>query len=335
MPIQSSYYPTPVCCLLLLAGAIPNLAGADVLWMKNGDRLSGKIEAVADDTIKIRVAYAPTLTIQRDQVARWRIDGMDNRKLQRLPAPDTTAAKEESFWHHTASGDLSAKLKRNGSRRDDINLVADGELANHNWRYTLHGDYNYETSDGETQSHDYKLNPKVDYFLNQQWFWRTAMDYNYDLLSSNYLSIEYGSGPGYRFWNDRQRRLEWILQAGLSKSYWEVGSSNLDLLFDNGRANYPFVSLGWDYKQPLFDKSVEAFSTGTYFRYLHQPSAYVNYAQSAELNLGMRYYLTNHLRISWRSELDWEDLQIDYAGQALRPKNDLEWRHYLSLGATY
>lgn len=55
--------------------------------MKNGDRLSGKIEAVADDTIKIRVAYAPTLTIQRDQVARWRIDGMDNRKLQRLPAP--------------------------------------------------------------------------------------------------------------------------------------------------------------------------------------------------------------------------------------------------------
>lgn len=327
--------PTPrvhLVAILLLSGASSH---ADVLWMKNGDRLSGKIEAIDAQRVQITLPYGAPLRVDRAQVVRWRIDSMEQRKLaSSQPAPAEEKAASQ-YWHLSASTDLSAKLKRNSSNRDDINLVANSELTNRHWRFSLLGNYNYETSDGQTKSHDYELNPKADFFLSQQWFWRSALDYNYDLLSANYLSVEYSTGAGYRFWNDRRRRLEWVLQSGIDEAYWQVGSSSLDLLFENGHVRYPFLSMGWDYRQPLLDNSIEAFSTGSYFRYLHQPSDYVQYTQSAELSLGLRYYLTNHLRLSWRSELKWEDLQVELAGSTVRPTDDIDWRHYLSLGASY
>lgn len=60
-------------CLCALLGAAP-LWAADILWMHNGDRLSGKIEEMTDKMVRIKLPYGEPLTIARSAIMRWRLD---------------------------------------------------------------------------------------------------------------------------------------------------------------------------------------------------------------------------------------------------------------------
>lgn len=155
------------------------------------------------------------------------------------------------------------------------------------------------------------------------------------MLAISYLSVDYGTGPGYRFWNDKRRRLEAVLQAGLSQSYWQEGNNGLSVIFNAHHASYPFASMGWEYRQPFWEGSTELFSDGSYTRYLDQVSPYVTLNQSVEAALGLRYYLNDFLSLSWRSEIEWDDVWLQWAGQKLVPDDNKEWRHLLSLGARF
>ncbi len=75
------------------------------------------------------------------------------------------------------------------------------------------------------------------------------------------------------------------------------------------------------------------FSKGGYKRYLDQPSPYITREQTVQGNLGVRYYFNDHLRLSWSSELDWQDYRIHLPGFEL--KSSKEWRHLLTLGASF
>ncbi|MGY4040878.1 hypothetical protein ACW5WJ_03270, partial [Aeromonas hydrophila] len=91
-----------------------------------------------------------------------------------------------------------------------------------------------------------------------------------------------------------------------------------------------------DYRQPiaLWSEQLELFSKGSYKRYLDQPSPYITREQAVQGSLGMRYYFNDHLRLSWSSELDWEDSRLDYQG-VQTPLSGKEWRHLISLGASF
>ena len=152
------------------------------------------------------------------------------------------------------------------------------------------------------------------------------------------MDVGYVTGPGYRFWNDKRRRLELIGQAGLERSYFRPDDINTLFiigLFNDRIINYPLLGLGWDYRQPvaLWSEQLELFSKGGYKRYLDQPSPYFTREQAVQGSLGMRYYFNDHLRLSWSSELDWEDNRINIPGLELN--NGREWRHLLTLGASF
>ena len=51
---------------IVLAGVTGCLAAqADTLWMRNGDRLSGHIEAIEEQQIRIALPYGAPLTVRR------------------------------------------------------------------------------------------------------------------------------------------------------------------------------------------------------------------------------------------------------------------------------
>ena len=309
---------------------------ADVVWMLNGDRLSGRIEAITKDAIRIATAYGKPFTVQRAAVQRWRIESPDQRSLtaaRRSDPHDKPVVPDNAHWFWTGSADVNAKLKRNGSQRDDFNLALDSELASRLWRYTLQSGYTYETTDTATQTHKYRLIPKVDYFIGDSWYWRTELDYRYNLLASPSLELDYATGPGYRFFNDRQQRLELMLQGGNSRMRW-VDDPELDPAAGATRNEVPFVALGWDYRQPFWARRVELFADGSYKRFLSQPSPWLHLRHSVSGQLGVRYYLNDRFRLAWRSELDWVDVQAQHEQYKLL-ENDKEWRQYLSLGATF
>lgn len=310
----------------------------DILWMNNGDRLTGTIEAIGEESVRIALPYSGSVTVKRDAIKRWRLEKQDK--------PKATAKgglvlfkdeeNERNAWLWTGSGDLNIKLKDKEKKTNNINLKGRTELANLDWRYSLSGEYAYDTSDNVTDSHDYKLNPTLDYFFNQQWFIRSSLNAEYDMLASNYLNLDYGSGPGYRFWNDKHRRLELIAQGGLRKAYFQE-ESGIGLLFEGHRIiGYPFASLSWDYRQPisLWQEKLELFSHGRYLKYLAQSSPYLTLDQEITGSIGLRYYFNDHLRLSWSSEMEWADGEMHFFGldQAFK---ETEYRHLLSLGASF
>ncbi|MCF3097689.1 DUF481 domain-containing protein [Aeromonas australiensis] len=310
----------------------------DILWMKNGDRLSGNIEEVSTESVRITLPYSQSVTIKRDSIKRWRLDKQDPPKVTAKGGINLFKAEQNTpnTWLWGGSGDLNIKLKHRDKNTNNVNFKGQTEVANLDWRYSLSGEYTYETSDNITNSHDYKLNPTLDYFFNEKWFVRSALNAEYDMLAVNYLQLDYGSGPGYRFWNEKRRRLELMAQGGVRKTYFRK-ESEIGVLFEGKRIiDYPFASLNWDYRQPFsfWKEKLELFSQGRYLRYLDQPSPYITRDLEVNASLGLRYYFNDHLRISWLSEMEWLGGADNYSGQPQTYKES-EFRHLLSMGASF
>ncbi|MBF3237164.1 DUF481 domain-containing protein [Aeromonas veronii] len=310
----------------------------DILWMNNGDRLTGTIEEIGDESVRISLPYTGAVTVKRDAIKRWRLEHQDKPKA--TAKGGFTLFKDEQderkAWLWTGSGDLNIKLKHKDKHTNNVNFKGKTELANLDWRYSLSGEYSYETSDSVTDNHDYKLNPTIDYFFDQQWFVRSSLNAEYDMLESNYLSLDYGTGPGYRFWNEKRRRLEFVAQGGLRKTYFRE-ESGIGLLFKGNRIiDYPFASMNWDYRQPIpiWREKLELFSQGRYLLYLDQPSPYITLNRDVTGSVGLRYYFNDHLRLSWSSEMEWEDGEVHFVGLEQKYK-ETEFRHLLNLGASF
>lgn len=325
----------------LLTLLLSPLALADILWMDNGDRLTGTIEEIGDEQVRIALPYSSPITVKREAVKRWRLEKQDKPKPTVKTGITLLALTpdDKKAWLWTGNSDLNVKLKHSDKQTNNVNLKASTELANLDWRYSLDGEYIYETANNVTNSHEYRLKPMLDFFFDQNWFVRSSIDYEYQMLDAEYLDLGYASGPGYRFWNDKKHRLELISQAGLERAYFRPGYwDNFVIadIFHDRIINYPLLNLGWDYRQPisLWSENIELFSKGNYKKYLSQPSAYLTREQSVQGSLGVRYYFNDHLRLSWSSELDWEDAWLDYQGFH-QPLADKEWRHLISLGASF
>lgn len=326
----------------LLAILLSPVALADILWMDNGDRLTGTIEEITDEQVRIALPYSLPVTVKREAVKRWRIEKQDKPKptvKTGITLRALTTQDDKRAWLWTGSSDLNVRLRHNEKQTNNVNLKAETEVANLDWRYSLNGEYIYETANNVTNKHEYQLKPMLDFFFDQHWFVRSSIDYDYQMLDANYLNLSYASGPGYRFWNDKKRRLELITQVGLERTYLRPAAYDESIIadiFDDRIINYPLLNLGWDYRQPviLWSESIEIFSKVGYKRYLAQPSPYVTREQSIQGSLGLRYYFNDHLRLSWSSELDWEDARLDDQDihQQLAGK---EWRHLISLGASF
>ena len=59
--------------LLLITGSLPATA-ADVVKLKNGDRISGEVTRMKDGDLKIRTQYAGEIVIQWSEVANLQMD---------------------------------------------------------------------------------------------------------------------------------------------------------------------------------------------------------------------------------------------------------------------
>ncbi|MGL5948431.1 MAG: DUF481 domain-containing protein [Aeromonas sp.] len=327
----------PIFWLLLALALSPAALARDTLWMKNGDRLSGVIDDITAEVIRIELPYAGMLEFKRSDIKRWRLRPQEKPTLPKGKIVHKKAPDNEDEWLWAGHGDLNVKLKQNDQQKNYINFQGKTEVANLNWRYTLASEYNYDTADGETDSHDYRVLPTFDYFFNDDWFVRTALNYEYEMVDDNYLSVDLGAGPGYRFWSDKRRRLELMAQAGMLRTFFRRGDNEANRLFAGTRIfNYPFASLSWDYRQPiaLGKEQVELFSQGTYLRYLSQASPLIERSQDITGAVGLRYYFNEHLRLSWFSEMEWKDGVINLPGYDQRFK-ETEWRHLLTLGASF
>jgi hypothetical protein len=304
-----------------------------VIWMKNGDRLTGSITQQDKNIVFLNLPYSGQVQLPRAQ-----IDRIEQQKLPPaapLVAAETQAVviKNQPVRHYSV--DLTAGKKRSSSNTDNLGFKTAFEQRDDNMRLTFDGRYDYETSNALKKTHKYLLNPGADYFFQPQLFWRNKADYSQDFIASDYKNMDLSSGLGYSFYDTAELRVELIALAGIKRTYFKE-TAGLELFFgDRQSLDFRHLQLEWELRYLWSGSSFEIFSEGSYLKPVNQPVQYIEFKQEINLSSGLHYYLTERVRLSFSVDLDWSKIDVvlpDFSGLSADSR-DLHQK--LSIGAKF
>ena len=325
--------PHSIFICLFSALAVP--VQADQVWLKNGDRLSGTIEQLQDGKLRLATKYAGTLSIRWPEVQR--IESTQPLLITLAPGeqPPPAGASLVEFkapqqqrvlrqeqitdiqqpahfspkFSWKGNLDLSLDLERDQDSSDKLRLKTSNEFLKGYWRDKLNAEWELQKTNGERDRHNYGLTNSLDYFWSKSWFWRGDASFSRDFQNDLYQELKYGSGPGYRFYDDKSGRFE--LGTTLGRQGYRYYSQP-DLRFS-------ILTLNWDYRRFLLqDGLLELYTNGEYsYPYFQE----VDYAITAQA--GVRIRLTQHLRSTFSTELD--------ALQSTQESHS-DWKHFFGLG---
>jgi len=302
---------------------------ATKLQLKNGDLLSGELVSLEPEHIVLRLSYAGLITVRRDAVLT--ITNVDAHGT--AAAPQAAVAEEHRPW--SLQLDFSAASRAGKEQAQSYSLGERFEYRLGDWRSKFDAHYDYETKEAARKTHQYGLNPGLDYFYSPQLFWRLHTEYNYNYLASDYKNIDLSTGPGYAFFQQGPTRLDLILLAGRKQAYFREDDSFRLLPDFHSPLGYNTMSLQWDFSHKWPGTRLEVFSEGAWLELLSQPLAIFDFERELNTESGLRYALTDKIRLSWSWQYDRTELTL-LLPKAPRASMDLfDSRHKFSIGATF
>ena len=305
-------------CLALSMAATSALA--DTVWLKNGDRLTGKIKFYDGGKLLLETDYGGAIALDWSKIATLESDqellikenaivGERAKALEPAESGKVTLANgdapktielasikqilkpkplvEDLVW----KGNIDASLDYKRAERDtddyDINLKTQ---ARHGlWRHNAQAEYNREFQDEVVTTDNWGVEYALDRFLTEHWFWQGRLEYKRDQIEDLRRQRTVGSGPGYQFWDNE---LGAFSVAGLL--------NRTDYEYANGaNDNFYAVSMKWDYNRYLIGKSVELFSDGEVGAPLANAADY-----TLDAAVGLRYKLTDWASLNMKAEKD-------------------------------
>lgn len=303
-----------------------------VVWMKNGDRLTGVITQQDKDIVFLNLPYSGQVQLPRAQ-----IDRIEQQKLLATPivVAETHAVviKNQAVRH--SSVDLTAGKKRSSSSTDNLGFKTAFEQRDTNIRLTFDGKYDYETSNSLKKTHKYLLNPGADYFFQPQLFWRNKVDYSQDFIAADYKNIDLSSGLGYSFYDTAELRIEFIALAGLKRTHFKETAGLELFLGDRQQLDFRHIQLEWDLRYLWPGSSFEVFSEGSYLKPVNQPVQYIEFRQDINISSGLHYYLTERIRLSFSVDLDWSKIDVVLPRYEGLSADSRDLHQKLSIGAKF
>ena len=188
-------------CLAVLSASTPLLA--DTVWLKNGDRLTGKIKVFDGGKLLIQTDYAGAIpvdwkqvkTLESDQELLVKQDAYTGEKAKSLKAaedgkvvlangeaPKTVELAsiqqiikpkplvEDLVWKGNV--DLALDYKRAEKDTNDYDIDFKTTARHGQWRHTGQGEYNREFQDDVTTTDNWALEYDLDRFITEHWFWQ-------------------------------------------------------------------------------------------------------------------------------------------------------------------
>ena len=218
------------------------LARADEVWLKNGDRLTGKVLSLDGGALLFKTSYAGDLSIQWGEVVNLKTDGPvkvvlgDDTTAQGPVSPGDSGkvrVKAEQVAEPVTidlakvktinpKPPLTTKVRVNvgasftSGNTDTQDIYADGEfVARTDWnRYTIGGLYK-RSEDNNVKTDDKKLGyMKYDHFFSKKWYGYANATGEQDDFKDLDLRITVGVGAGYQFIESERTNLS--LEGGLS-----------------------------------------------------------------------------------------------------------------------
>lgn len=305
---------------LLAASCCVSSAFADTVWMKNGDRLSGKIKVFDGGKLLLEKPYGGSIALDWKQVKTLESDqellvkqdaysGEKAKSLQAAEAGKVTLANgeapktvdlasieqimkpkpvvEDLVWKGNV--DVALDYKRAENDTDDYDVSFKTTARHGRWRHNAEGEYNRETKDDVTTTDNWSAEYALDRFLTEKWLWQGRAEYKRDRIEDLARQRTVGTGPGYQFWDDELGAFS--LGSLINRTDFEYQDGDKD--------NFYSAAVKWDYTRYLIGKKVQLFTNGELAKPLGNVADY-----SLDSEVGLRYKVTDWASLNLKAEKD-------------------------------
>jgi putative salt-induced outer membrane protein YdiY len=304
----------------VLVWTVAAVAAADVVHMKNGDRLTGKLDGIAgqrliletDYSDNIAVSLSSVLTVETDGPFELKLKGgdrasgrlvvadggqaiaVDGQQPQPLVLDQVRTAGQKRLalldlgrdW--TSRAVLSAAVSTGNSETDAYNALIESKLTRNKSEHFLSLVISEEDADGETTKDQLDLDYGYKRFVGEKWFGAGNFEYFQDGLKEVDYRITAGGGVGYQFWDNSFGALSAELGASLV----------VEELAGESEEN-PAARWALKYNRHLWSKRVEAFHS-------HSLLVIPNRGEVIESSTGIRMALNHRLETDLRVDVDHE-----------------------------
>jgi putative salt-induced outer membrane protein YdiY len=230
----------------LFASLAPVAALADVVYLKNGDRISGKVQRMGDEKLEIETPYADTVKIDRSEVVSIEtgeaVDIMvkggavSKARLERVPAGGVTLqsaggapasaipiaelayinpnAKESGIgvdWSGRAT--LGVTDTTGNTETRDAYVDAMLRATAKAWRWTTNGRAKYSENSGQQTAGSWLVGTRYDWLFGERQYLYARATAQRDTFSGIELRWTAGAGYGYKIFESDRTNLE--VRAGL------------------------------------------------------------------------------------------------------------------------
>ncbi len=245
-----------IAVLTLVAGGASAIA--DVVYLKNGDRVTGEIKEIWDDNISIEPEYSDEFDIEFDHIAyvqsdkAMEVELFDGTKGAYLIEKSEAAGKirltssyesievaisevkktekiEQFDWK--ANLDLSSNFSRGNTDSQSTNVQWKGNMKTGDHRFNTDLAISREELDGErTRARD-RLNAGYNYLYHEDWFLAVNLTAERDPIAQLDHRLSLSPALGYDVFDDADRVLNFSLGAGYaseSNDGEDTSSTNID-----------------------------------------------------------------------------------------------------------
>ncbi|WP_407291929.1 DUF481 domain-containing protein [Stutzerimonas zhaodongensis] len=305
-------------CVTLSTLSLPTFA--DTVWLKNGDRLTGRISVLDGGKLLIETEYGGSIPVKWSQVATLEsnqqllvkqndVSGEVAKSLQAAGdgmvtlsdggASRTVALKSITQIIHpkpliqdlTWKGnvDLAIDYKRAETDTDDYDISFKTSARHGLWRHNGSGSYNREYRNEVTSTDNWEAEYALDRFLDEHWFWQGRLEYKRDQIEDVRRQRSIGTGPGYQFWDNELGAFS--LASLVNRSDYKFANGNTEEFYS--------LAVKWNYNRYLVGKTFELFSSGEIGKPLETVADY-----QFDAEMGLRYKVTDWASLNMKAEKD-------------------------------
>jgi len=297
-------------------------AAADELWMKNGDRITGKIIRLEADSLMIDTGYAGEISIDWKQIENIKTDapvkivlgggttiqgfvspGREGKVTVRsedlVEALDIELAELKVINPKPPPPALKTKARVNfGASFTDGNtktetIYGDGELVARTKknRYTLGGVYKRSEDNNVTTADSVIAYMKYDHFLTDRWFLYANAAGEKDPFKDLNLRSSLSTGLGYQFFETELTNLS--LEAGISYVHNDY--------IENDDDGYAAGRWGLRFDHYFLKKALQFFLNNTGMQSLEDSDDLIIYTQT-----GFRIPFYKNLNVTMQVNYDYD-----------------------------
>lgn len=296
-------------------------AQADIVWLHNGDRVTGQVDSIDSSAVRVRTEWGGMVRIERDEVAsvetervlnialpegreqaarlqrdddgqqqvvvEERVEPLDFEQIRKASVDRQPGVVEERWETRLTYG---LNISSGNTDTESHSLRANTLLRQQSFRHVANADVDVRKDDGTSTREAYRVGYQLDWFFRDDWFAFGSTEYFQDELRDVDYRIRLGGGLGFQFWETSLGALS--IEGGISEVIEKVGGEK-----ENNRA----ARWALDYNRYFFGRQLEAFHN-------HELLVLTDRDRGELVNTstGLRYALNAYLSGNIRVDLDYE-----------------------------